>query len=73
MTAKNLPKARRPVHVKVTKGDKFQVVGDDTDPFDSIIDANKRARKVGPGTEVIRLSDGKLVSVVANKIPSGRR
>ena len=65
---KRQPKGQEPTKITTVDNDKFQVVGEEK-LYDCPCDANARARKVGPGTEVIRLSDGKTISVTPTFIP----
>jgi hypothetical protein len=60
---------RGPQQVTTTEGERFQVKGEDTlyeDPCDAI----RRARKLGNGAEVIRLSDRKRIAIVLGYIPA---
>jgi hypothetical protein len=60
---------RGPKHVDTVDAETFQVKGEDTiynDPCDAVA----RARKLGAGSMVVRLSDGKLIAVVPGYIPA---
>jgi len=55
--------------VTTVDAETFQVKGEDTiynDPCDAVA----RARKLGAGSRVVRLSDGKLIAVVPGYIPA---
>jgi hypothetical protein len=55
-------------NVPTVDGDKFQVVGEDR-LYDCPIDAIRRAKQVGAGTTVIRLSDGKSIASIPGYEP----
>lgn len=59
---------REPKHVTTSEGDKFQVKGEEK-LYDDPIEAIRRARRLGAGSEVIRLSDKKLIAQVPGYIP----
>jgi hypothetical protein len=61
-----------PRYIATVDGDKFQVKGEET-LYEDPCDAVQRARKLGPGHEVIRVSDGKLIALVPNHIPAPPR
>ena len=61
-----------PTRIQTVEGETYQVRGEPT-LFTDMVEANRRARKVGPGTEVIRSSDGKVVSTSPTFIPSPPR
>jgi len=60
---------RRPTHITTVDNETFSVRGEDK-VYDNMSDANKRALKLGPGVEVFRLSDGKVVSMTPTNCPS---
>jgi hypothetical protein len=60
---------RTPTSVITVDAETFQVKGEDTiynDPCDAVA----RARKIGAGAMVFRLSDGKLIASVPGYIPA---
>ncbi len=59
---------RTPRHIQTTEGDKFQVKGEER-LYDDPCDAIRRARKIGAGAEVLRISDHKIIAVVPGYIP----
>ncbi len=59
---------KRPKHIATVDGDKFQVKGEPTLYADPSA-AMARARKVLP-SEVIRISDGKVIAVFTGYIPT---
>jgi endonuclease YncB( thermonuclease family) len=68
MQPKRQPKSRAPTVPSTVDGDQFQVVGEEK-LYACPVDANKRARKLGRGTTVIRMSDGKVISIVPDHVP----
>ena len=58
-----------PTHVSTINGEKYRVRGEDT-IYDEMYDANARAKKLGPGIEVERMSDKKVVATTPTFIPS---
>jgi hypothetical protein len=65
--AKKIPK-RVPTPVATVNGERFQVKGEEK-VYEDPCDAIRRARALGAGSEVIRLSDGKLIAEVPGYIP----
>ncbi len=64
------PEKKRPAkHVKTVEGEQFQVKGEET-LYDDPTEAVRRARKLGGGSVVIRLSDKKVIAHVPGYIPS---
>ena len=47
-----------------------KVTGTDNTTSNDMVDANTRAKKLGKGIEVERMSDGKVVSITPTDIPS---
>ena len=65
-TEKNQPKVHRePRHITTVKGDMFRVDGEER-LYDDPIDAIHRARKLRNGSNVCRLSDGKVIAYGPN-------
>ena len=57
-----------PLTITHVDGDRFQVVGE-ARVYEDPVDAIQRARRIGPGAEAIRLSDGKPLCTIPGYIP----
>jgi len=67
-TKKNQPKSREPTYPTTVDGDQFQVVGEEnlySDPCDAI----DRAKVLGAGHAVTRMSDGKVIAHIPGYTP----
>jgi hypothetical protein len=60
---------RKPTHIETVEKETYRVRGEDK-IYDDMVDANKRALKLGRGIEVERMSDKKVVSITPTNVPS---
>lgn len=66
--AQDADEKRTPKHITTVEGELFQVKGEET-LYDDPCDAIRRARKLGAGAVVIRISDRKVIAEVPGYIP----